>query len=39
MFEDFKKFETDRAKYVFERQKEIAKHIQSNFFFGPMLIV
>lgn len=36
---DFKKFETDKAKYVFERQKEIAKHIQGNFFFGPMLII
>lgn len=36
---DFVRLENDKDKYIFERQESIAKHIQKNFFFGPMLIV
>lgn len=36
---DFNEFEKDKDKYIYKRQEEIAKHIQSDFFFGPMLII
>lgn len=36
---DFELFETNKEKYIYERQQKIAKHIQKEFFFGPMLIL
>lgn len=36
---DFKKLEEDREKYIFQRQRDIAKYIQEDFYFGKVLIV
>lgn len=35
---DFARFENEREKYIYERQKAIAKSIQNNFPFGKMLL-
>ena len=36
---DFKKFEDERENYIYERQKEMAKMIQSSLPFGKILII